>query len=360
MRTGGKKAVVAAVALVAAAGVAACGGQEQKAGSTDEIQVEQGRLHGVTEGAVRRFTGVPFAAPPVGDLRWAPPAPPASWSGVREATKPANICEQPSEGLRPGQKPSEDCLYLNVTMPSKPSAKPRPVLVFLHGGGFVGGSGGETDPRRMAERGDLIVVTPNYRLGVFGGFTHPALGRAGSFFLQDQQAALAWVKANAAALGGDAGNVTLAGQSAGAMSVCSQLASPSAAGLFHKAIIASGSCVTNHPAGALSPELPTVSTWKSREEIDGISQSIATGLGCTDPKTALACLRAVPPEKLVPTSAAFTFVPFDTDVLPRTPARACASRGARPSRCWPVTPATSTCSPSPGRTPTRPRRPTTR
>ncbi|MGH3913668.1 MAG: carboxylesterase family protein [Pseudonocardiaceae bacterium] len=132
------------------------------------------------------------------------------------------------------------------------------MLVWVHGGGFIGGSGSDHDPERLVTCGDLVVITVNYRLGIFGSLTHPGLGREGSFALQDQQVALRWVQANIAAFGGDPGNVTLAGLSAGALSICSQLASPSAAGLFHKAIIANGSCLTNFPAGALHPALPAL------------------------------------------------------------------------------------------------------
>ncbi|MFJ7589239.1 carboxylesterase family protein [Streptomyces sp. NPDC097617] len=163
-------------------------------------------------------------------------------------------------GPRPGGPTgSEDCLYLNVTAPAGRAAggRPRPVMVWFHGGGFFSGAGDAYRPDRLALRGDAVVVTMNYRLGVFGLFGHPELGGAPDFALADQRAALRWVRANAPGFGADPGNVTVFGESAGALSVCAHLTSPASAGLFHRAIVQSGSCSTTAPPRSLLPELGT-------------------------------------------------------------------------------------------------------
>jgi para-nitrobenzyl esterase len=184
----------------------------------------------------------------------------------------------------PGQPPhpvgAEDCLYLNVDTP-RPAGRPLPVMVFVHGGGFVGGSGAPYDPTRVTDGGQVVVVTMNYRLGALGFLDHPALDDpdAGDFGLADQQAALRWVRGNIAAFGGDPGNVTLWGESAGAFSVCAQLAAPGAQGLFDKAIVQSGPC------GNAMPSRPTV-------QRRGLATAAA--LGCAGQLGAGECLRAKP------------------------------------------------------------------
>lgn len=212
--------------------------------------VEQGVLIGRREGAVSSFRGVPYAAPPVGPLRWRAPRPPAPWSQPRDAGQVGALCIQPPSGGDPGVGPppmSEDCLTLNVWTPAE-RAEPRPVMVWIHGGGFNNGSGTAAlyDGANLAKRG-VVVVTVNYRLGRLGFFDHPALAAerargepGGNYGMMDIVAALKWVRENAGAFGGDAGNVTVFGESAGGAAVTRLMISPEARGLFHRAVVQSG------------------------------------------------------------------------------------------------------------------------
>ena len=220
-----------------------------RAAGPDTVTVAQGALHGAVAGPVASFKGIPFAAPPVGDLRWRPPQPPARWAGVREATAYGPACMQMGQARAGGTiSQSEDCLVLNVWKPAnaKPGAK-LPVMVWIHGGAFIQGAGSSPfyDGTRFAERG-VVLVTVNYRLGRLGFFAHPALaaenpkGPLGNYGLMDNVAALKWVKANAAAFGGDPNNVTVFGESAGGILVNFLMATPEAKGLFQKAISQSG------------------------------------------------------------------------------------------------------------------------
>ena len=214
------------------------------------VRTDAGWVRGeASEGHVT-FSGIPYAAPPVGERRWAPPAAAAPWRGVRDATAPGATCPQGSYGPDgPVVSGAEDCLYLNVTAPRSGGRHGgrRPVIVWLHGGGFRSGAGSEYDGARLATAGDVVVVTVNSRLGALGYLSSPALDAeghtSGNYGLEDQAAALRWVRRNAAGFGGDPGNVTLAGESSGGRSVCAHLASPASAGLFHRAIIQSGPCV---------------------------------------------------------------------------------------------------------------------
>jgi para-nitrobenzyl esterase len=220
---------------------------------------KNGQLEGVTEkSGIKSFKGIPFAAPPVGELRWKAPQPVANWNGVRKAT---------AFGPRAMQKPifgdmgfrsdgvSEDCLYLNVWTPAKSANEKLPVLVYFYGGGFMAGDGSEPryDGESMAKKG-IVSLTVNYRLGVFGFLAHPALTlespqkASGNYGLLDQQAALVWVKENIAAFGGDPNRVTIAGESAGSIAVSALMASPLSKNLFAGAIGESGSIM-----GTLSP-----------------------------------------------------------------------------------------------------------
>jgi para-nitrobenzyl esterase len=215
-----------------------------------------GRVEGVEASGVVAFQGIPYAAPPVGARRWAPPERPEAWSGVRRAAGFGTIAPQNQMPVRLleafflEEPQDEDCLYLNVWTPSADGAR-RPVLVWIHGGGFAIGSGSQAlyDGAPLARRGDVVVVTINYRLGPLG-FLHlreltggriPATGNEG---ILDQVAALEWVRENVAAFGGDPGNVTIFGESAGGMSVGTLLGLPRARGLFHKAIPQSGAAQT--------------------------------------------------------------------------------------------------------------------
>jgi len=233
---------VAAILLLSTAGAASA--------SPDQVRIDSGKLAGVTSGDVVSFKGVPFAKPPVGDLRWRSPQPVEPWAGVRAADKYGALCMQKINTKDNGVGPppaSEDCLTLNVWRPLHAGKKPLPVLFWIHGGGLVNGSGTAAlyDGSSLARRG-VVVVTINYRLGRFGFFAHPALtaenpkGPLGNYGLQDQIAALEWVQRNITAFGGDPKQVTAFGESAGGVSVNHLMLAPAARGLFIRAIVESG------------------------------------------------------------------------------------------------------------------------
>ncbi|MBS0362789.1 MAG: carboxylesterase/lipase family protein [Proteobacteria bacterium] len=237
------------------------------------VSTASGQVRGVVEGGAAVFKGIPFAAPPVGALRWAPPAPPKSWAEPRDASDYGPICSQPPrpDGVvaAGGNRPqSEDCLYLNVWAPK--SAKAAPVMVWIHGGAHRFGSGeGPIYEGGAFVRDGVILVTINYRLGAMGYFAHPALTKAakadaplGSYGLMDQMAALAWVKKNIAGFGGDPKNVTVFGESAGGSSILALLATPTAKGLFDKAIVESGGG-WQKPMGLAAQEREGVQTMKA-------------------------------------------------------------------------------------------------
>ncbi len=214
------------------------------------VYTQNGPVRGVLQGQVESFKALPFAAPPVGKLRWMPPQEPANWTGIRDASHFSSKCPQERpDGVFIG---IEDCLYLNVFKPSGASA--LPVIVFVHGGSLISGSASLTSPNmvavydgsRLAENANVVVVTLNYRLGPLGFISHPKLsaasgyGGSGNYAYLDQIQALKWVQGNIAAFGGDPNNVTLFGHSAGATSVWVQMSSPLSKGLFHRAIVHSG------------------------------------------------------------------------------------------------------------------------
>lgn len=252
------------------------------------VQIASGTVRGVVGADHRLFAGIPYAAPPVGALRWQPPQPAPTWEGVRDATAFGPRCLQDLDGgVELGRQTDEDCLNLHVWTPAVDSdpAPPRPVMVWIHGGAFVNGSGSVYDAQHLVARGGIVVVTLNYRLGTMGFLAHPALGPAGAvgnYGLSDQQAALRWVRDNIAQFGGDPGKVTVAGQSAGGMSVCDHLVAPGSEGLFDAAIIQSGPC----QAQVALPEAERISIDYARE------------VGCADPAAAAGCLRALPADKL--------------------------------------------------------------
>jgi para-nitrobenzyl esterase len=280
------------------------------ASSASQVKTDSGIVEGKEDGAVRAFLGIPYAAPPVGELRWKPPVAAAKWGGVRKATEFGPHCMQGKVfgdmNFRDAGG-SEDCLTLNVWVPAKTSGAKLPVMVWIYGGGFVAGTTSEPrqDGTHLAQQG-VIVVSMNYRLGIFGFFVHPELvkesGRnaAGNYGLLDQTAALRWVHDNIAAFGGDPGNVTIFGESAGSFSVSAQMASPLAKGLFQKAIGESGGAFYS---GGLSFEPRSV-----REEKDVKAVSAKLGV------STLAELRAIPAQKMLdafapPQSPGFDFGP---------------------------------------------------
>lgn len=219
-----------------------------------KVKVEQGTLEGITlTSGIRTFRGIPFAEPPVGKLRWKAPQPPKSWEGVRKADVFGNnAMQKPVYGDMNFRAPkmSEDCLYLNVWTPAKSPNEKLPVMVYFYGGGFVAGDGSENryDGQSLAQKG-IVTVTLNYRLGVFGFFSHPELTKespnnaSGNYGLLDQNAALVWVKKNIAAFGGDPEKITIAGESAGSISVSAQMVSPLSKDLIAGAIGESGAMI---------------------------------------------------------------------------------------------------------------------
>ena len=237
------------------------------AAAAERVQTDAGVVEGfVADGSptVRVFRGIPFAAPPVSERRWQPPQPVAPWDGVRDATRFADRCAQNRiyDDMVFRDEASEDCLYLNVWTPALSPDEGLPVMVWIYGGGFRAGSASEPrqDGTRLARKG-VVVVSMNYRLGIFGFLAHPELTAesehhaSGNYGLMDQTAALRWVQANIARFGGDPGNVTLFGESAGSFSVSAQVASPLARGLVHKAIGESGAFFEVSDDGTL-PALP--------------------------------------------------------------------------------------------------------
>ena len=221
------------------------------------VETTAGKIEGIFRRGLYAFRGIPYAAPPVGRLRWLPPKPPEPWSGVRPALRLASIAPQIPMGLElldsPVPEPQdEDCLYLNVWTPGLDDAR-RPVMVWIHGGGFTAGSGSSLayNGRTLSSRGDTVIVTINYRLNVLGflnlnEITDGKIPATGNEGLLDQDFALEWVHNNIANFGGDPDNVTIFGESAGGFSVGSLLALPKARGLFHKAILQSGAAHTAH------------------------------------------------------------------------------------------------------------------
>src|SRR5271156_2862019 len=223
------------------------------------VSIHQGKLEGDDQGGLFVFKGIPFAAPPVGARRWLPPGKPASWTGTRDARRFGAVAHQNKVMLTAlsamvvdGEQ-SEDCLTLNVWTPAL-DGKRRPVMVWIHGGAFTIGSSSQSiyDGATLARRGDTVIVTINYRLGPLGflrlaDVTNGKIPSTGSEGILDQVAALEWVRDNIAEFGGDPGNVTIFGESAGGMSVGTLLAMPAARGLFHKAIPQSGACHTGAP-----------------------------------------------------------------------------------------------------------------
>jgi para-nitrobenzyl esterase len=279
---------VAATVLVAGASRAVA--FPASAGANPIVRIDDGLIRGAGAAGVYSFRGLPYAAPPTGNLRWRPPQPAAAWSGVRDATQFGPSCPQATARnpfLPPGSV-SEDCLYLNVYTPTlrDRSGGGRPVLVWIHGGGLTQDGARNYDGTKLAADG-TVVVTINYRLGALGFLAHPALasrprGAAGNYGLMDQQAALRWVQRNIAQFGGDPHNVTIAGQSAGGLSVLAQLVSAGARGLFQRAIVQSGTFALNQQPLATA---------------EAAGQTFATAVGCADQSAA--CLRTVPVSDLV-------------------------------------------------------------
>jgi len=300
-------ALLASATTACQDGVATAGDSNAKASQTaavaiaDVVETKAGKVAGSAADAdgtvVRLFKGIPYAAPPVGDLRWKPPQSPAPWTDVRDATQWGMRCPQGSSRQGTGDI-SEDCLVLNVSTPAETTADRLPVMVFFHGGGLTSGTANSDVYNSSGlPRHGVVLVTVNSRLGPIGYMAHPALtaesehDASGNYGTLDLIASLQWVQANVEAFGGDPGNVLIFGESGGGTKTLSLLSSPLAKGLFHKAIIESGSAL-------ISPERAT--TLESAEER---GTKIAAGLGSQDEADVLAALRAASWEDVVAAAA---------------------------------------------------------
>ncbi len=306
------------VALLAA--IAVIASESRALAATAIVTTDSGPVEGLVTTAMTEFLGIPFAAPPTGDLRWQPPQPPTPWTTPRDATVFGNHCPQAFSpfGL---ETDTEDCLVLNVYVPvhrgfPADARRHRPVMVWIHGGAFSVGESDVYDPARLVAQ-DVTVVTINYRLGALGFLAHPALtaespdGISGNYGLLDQQAALRWVQRNIASFGGSPHRVTIFGESAGGFSVHAHLASPLAAGLFQRAIVESGAFFTQPTLAAAEPT----------------GTAFAIAVGCSD-QTA-ACLRAAPVDQILAnwgTGLSSTTPVIDGVVLPQ-PLRNAFARG---------------------------------
>jgi para-nitrobenzyl esterase len=304
------------VTLISATLLALCATPADAA--TDLVRTDAGPVRGTVHETYATYQDIPFAASPVGNLRWAPPHAPKPWSTPRDATQPSPRCAQTAGGGTPSDQ--EDCLYLNVTTPDTRGRKP--VMVWFHGGGNSYGAAADFDAHRLAVGGDVVVVTTNFRQGVFSSFADSTLPGSGDFGLQDQQAALRWVQRNAATFGGDPRNVTIFGESGGAFDVCGQLTSPAAEGLFQRAIMNSGSCSTAWPANGLKHGSPAGSAWQPLSQAEADGAALAAKFGCST----VDCLRHVPTHDLVSGKDISPITPlaYGTRTLPEHPAKALA------------------------------------
>lgn len=253
------------------------------------VMTQDGAVRGSQGQGVREWKGIPYASAPSGDRRWALPQPPARWSGVRESTRFRSACPQVVRFELTEASDDEDCLYLNVAVPTAPptGSRKHAVLIWIHGGAYVGGGANLYPIDYLARTANVVVVSINYRLGVFGLMPHPAFDAAhnGALAFEDQRAAMRWVQRNIEAFGGDARNVTIAGESAGAASVCVHLASPEQSrGLFHRAIVQSVACALRQ---------------RTVQEGFRAGLELAQAVGCADVGQALACLRGKPVSQLL-------------------------------------------------------------
>ena len=282
--------------MLVASLVLLCSAHATGAGWT--VQTDQGAVRGVVRNGALEFRGIPYAAAPVGELRWALPQPAAAWEGVRDASEFGSACPQQARFNLTEASADEDCLTLNVSVPVDRAPGERlPVFVWIHGGAFVGGASSLYRLDQLARAGRMVVVSMNYRLGVFGYMPHPVFahdGYNGNYALEDQRAALRWVQRNIEAFGGDRDNVTLAGESAGAAAVCMHLASPERVqGLFHKAVVQSAGCL--HPMKTVAEAQQAGVALGERV----VGAAVAAGRCKAGNPHVLECMRSIPVEDLL-------------------------------------------------------------
>ena len=277
-----------------------CGDDDSESGTTIqeglEIELSDGVVVGEVDGPTRRFLGIPFAAPPMGELRWRPPEPPEPWDTPLDATEFSAACPQLGSTTSPESSENEDCLYLNVWSPEPAPSRPLPVMIWFHGGSNITGSTGDDIPfvqpptlfyngRGLVEEAGVVVVTANYRLGVMGFFAHEAIsaesddGVSGNQGILVQRMAMQWVEDHIEAFGGDPDNVTIFGESAGAFDVCFHMVSEGSRGLFDRALGQSGGCTT---------------ALRSRSEAEAEADVFTEAMGCADAADVADCLRSVP------------------------------------------------------------------
>ncbi len=310
------------VALVLAGSIAHT---QAPAGRAPEVTTASGVLEGIYFGPGRSevaFLGIPYAAAPTGNRRWLPPQSASNWSGVRSAKQFSPSCPQfpsswwPEVAGRERLETSEDCLYLNVWTTYLPTAMKEPVMVWIHGGGNVEGSSQLPPLAPALARKGVVVVSIEYRLGVFGFLAHPALTAesphhsSGNYGLLDQIAALEWVRHNIAAFGGNPNLVTIFGESSGAEDVCHLLVSPLAAGLFHNAILESSVCLDS----VYSALKPPKNHYGNHEPEEAFGVRLSSALGIASDANVLASLRAIAPDKLLETAHNLRTSDFDVIV----------------------------------------------
>jgi para-nitrobenzyl esterase len=327
VRTGLAAGAAATAVLIAAAACTTATPTATPGTSKSAAQNHESRLVVATAGGAVRgqaaaagveFLGIPYAAPPVGALRWQPPRPAAPWHGTRAATAYGPHCPQPS-GSFGRASTTEDCLYLNVFTPAGSKARNLPVMVWVHGGSLRTGESDDYNPAGLVRDG-VVVVTINYRLGALGFLADSALashpgGPAGNYGLMDQQAALRWVQRNIRGFGGDPGDVTLFGESAGGLSTLAQLVSPGARGLFQRAIVESGTYqLTQQPLAAA----------------ESAGQAFATKAGCastTAPASTAACLRRLPVSTILADENPTGYTPDVDGAVLTQPVKTALARG---------------------------------
>jgi para-nitrobenzyl esterase len=311
-------AVLAATAACTSATVTQGASPGPGLGTALVVTTADGAVRGKSVAAADEFLGIPYAAPPVGALRWQPPQPPKPWTGTRAATSYAPHCPQPSSSFGLAST-SENCLYLNVFTPARNKAHNLPVMVWVHGGSLRTGESDDYNPAGLVRDG-VVVVTINYRLGALGFLADAALagrpgGPSGNYGLMDQQAALRWVQHNIRAFGGNPGNVTIFGESAGGLSTLVQLASPGARGLFQRAIVESGTYQL---------------TQQSLAAAESAGQTFAAKAGCASRvpgSTTAACLRGLPVATILANQDPFGYTPDVDGAVLTQPVKIALARG---------------------------------